>query len=353
VNRLAQETSPYLLQHADNPVDWYAWGEDAFAQARTDDKPILLSIGYAACHWCHVMAHESFEDPQVAAVMNERFVNVKVDREERPDVDSLYMDAVVALTGSGGWPMTVFLTPAGEPFLGGTYFPPEPRHGLPSFRQVLISVSDAYRERRDDVVRQAEALTDSVRASARTEASREPLTDALLSEAARGLRSGFDERWGGWGRAPKFPQASAIEFLLRRGEVEAAAKTLDGMALGGMYDLLGGGFHRYSVDERWLVPHFEKMLYDNALLVPAYLHGWLVTGTDRYREIVEETIEYMLRELALPDGGFASAQDADTDGVEGLTFTWTADEGVPEEFLEPFEHGRSVLRGELPPELTA
>jgi uncharacterized protein YyaL (SSP411 family) len=353
MNRLAQETSPYLLQHADNPVDWYAWGEEAFAQARTEDKPILLSIGYAACHWCHVMAHESFEDPQVAAVMNERFVNVKVDREERPDVDSLYMDAVVALTGSGGWPMTVFLTPGGEPFLGGTYFPPEARHGLPSFRQVLVSVSDAYRERRGDVVRQAEALTDSVRASARIEASREPLTDALLSEAVRGLRSGFDQRWGGWGHAPKFPQASAIEFLLRRGELEAATKTLDGMALGGMYDLLGGGFHRYSVDERWLVPHFEKMLYDNALLVPAYLHGWLVTETGRYREIVEETIAYMLRELALSEDGFASAQDADTDGVEGLTFTWTADEGVPEEFLEPFEQGRFVLRGELPPALKA
>src|SRR6266545_1541598 len=241
MNRLAQETSPYLLQHADNPVDWFAWGEEAFAKARAEDKPVLLSIGYAACHWCHVMAHESFEDPGIAAVMNELFVNVKVDREERPDVDSLYMDAVVALTGSGGWPMTVFLTPEGEPFLGGTYFPPDSRHGLPSFRQVLHSVS---------------------------EASREPLTESLLGEAVRGLRSGFDEHRGGWGHAPKFPQASTIEFLLRRGELEPAAKTLDGMALGGMYDLLGGGFHRYSVDERWLVPHFEKMLYDNALLVP-------------------------------------------------------------------------------------
>jgi uncharacterized protein YyaL (SSP411 family) len=351
MNRLAQETSPYLLQHADNPVEWYAWGEEAFAKARADDKPILLSIGYAACHWCHVMAHESFEDPAIAALMNELFVNVKVDREERPDVDSLYMDAVVALTGSGGWPMTVFLTPEGEPFLGGTYFPPEPRHGLPSFRQVLLSVSQAFRDRRDDVVRQAQALTDSVRASARVEASREPLTESLLHEAVRGLRSGFDDRWGGWGHAPKFPQASTIEFLLRRGELEPAAKTLDGMALGGMYDLLGGGFHRYSVDDRWLVPHFEKMLYDNALLVPAYLHGWLATKIDRYREIVEETVTYMLRELALPEGGFASAQDADTDGVEGLTFTWTSDDGVPEEFLEPFEHGRFVVRGELPQEL--
>src|SRR3954469_24588369 len=216
VNRLAQETSPYLRQHADNPVDWYAWGDEAFAKARADDKPILLSIGYAACHWCHVMAHESFEDPAVAAVMNEHFVNVKVDREERPDVDSLYMDAVVALTGSGSWPMAVFLTPEGEPFLGGTYFPPEPRHGLPSFRQVLTQVSQAYRERRGDVVRQAQALTDSVRASARVEASREPLTSSLLREAVRGLRPGFDERWGGWGQRPKFPPASTVEFLLRR-----------------------------------------------------------------------------------------------------------------------------------------
>ena len=353
MNRLAQETSPYLLQHADNPVDWFAWGEEAFAKARAEDKPVLLSIGYAACHWCHVMAHESFEDPGIAAVMNELFVNVKVDREERPDVDSLYMDAVVALTGSGGWPMTVFLTPEGEPFLGGTYFPPDSRHGLPSFRQVLHSVSEAYRDRRGDVVRQAQALTDSVRASARVEASREPLTESLLGEAVRGLRSGFDEHRGGWGHAPKFPQASTIEFLLRRGELEPAAKTLDGMALGGMYDLLGGGFHRYSVDERWLVPHFEKMLYDNALLVPAYLHGWLATGKDRYREIVEETVGYLLRELALPEGGFASAQDADTEGVEGLTFTWTPDEGVPGEFLEPFEHGRFIMRGALPPELKA
>jgi uncharacterized protein len=351
MNRLAQETSPYLLQHADNPVEWYAWGEEAFAEARASDRPLLLSIGYAACHWCHVMAHESFEDPATAALMNDLFVNVKVDREERPDVDSLYMDAVVSLTGSGGWPMTVFLTPEGEPFLGGTYFPPEPRHGLPSFREVLRSVAATYRERRGDVMRQAQALTDSVRTSARLEASREPLTSSLLHDAVRGLRSGFDDRWGGWGRAPKFPQASTIEFLLRRGELEPATKTLDAMVLGGMYDLLGGGFHRYSVDERWLVPHFEKMLYDNALLVPAYLHGWLVTREERYREIVDETVTYMLRELALPEGGFASAQDADTDGVEGATFTWTPDEGVPEQFLEPFEHGRFVLRGDVSAEL--
>ncbi len=353
MNRLADETSPYLLQHADNPVDWRPWGEDAFAEARAQDKPILLSIGYAACHWCHVMAHESFEDPAVAAVMNDRFVNIKVDREERPDVDALYMDAVVALTGHGGWPMTVFLTPEGEPFLGGTYFPPEPRHGLPSFQQVLVQVSDAYRERHADVARQARALTESVRESGRIEASREPLSDGLLHEAVRGLRSGFDPTWGGWGVAPKFPPASTLEFLLRRGVVDPVTTTLDGMALGGMYDVLGGGFHRYSVDAKWLVPHFEKMLYDNALLVPAYLHGWLATGNERYRAIVEETVSYLLRELALPDGGFASAQDADTDGVEGLTFTWTPEDGVPQEFLEPFEHGRLILRGQLPPELKA
>ncbi len=354
MNRLADETSPYLLQHAENPVDWYPWSEEARELARAEDKPILLSIGYAACHWCHVMAHESFEDEETAALMNERFVNVKVDREERPDLDSLYMDAVVAMTGHGGWPMTVFLTPLGEPFLGGTYFPPEPRHGLPAFRQLLVAVSDAYRERPEDVARQAGALVDALQESAAISPSAEPLTESLLGEAARVLARGFDPEWGGFGGAPKFPPASALEFLLRRhrrtGDEEAltiVTRTLDGMAAGGMYDLLGGGFHRYSVDERWLVPHFEKMLYDNALLAPVYLHAWVVTGEERYREVTEQTLEYMLRELRLPEGGFASAQDADTEGVEGLTFTWAADEGVPAELLQPFEHGRSILRGEL------
>ena len=358
MNRLAQETSPYLLQHAGNPVDWYPWGDEALERAREEDRPILLSIGYAACHWCHVMEHESFEDPATASVMNERFVNVKVDREERPDLDAVYMDAVVAMSGQGGWPMTVFLTPDGEPFYGGTYFPPEPRHGLPSFRQVLEALAGAWRDRRADVTRSAAQLVEAVRHGSTLQPSADPLTETLLSGAARGLREGFDRAWGGWGRAPKFPPAPTIEFLLRRhvqtGDEEAlalATATLDGMALGGMYDLLGGGFHRYSVDERWLVPHFEKMLYDNALLVPAYLHAWQVTGTSRYREIVEETVEYMLRELWLDGGGFASAQDADTDGVEGLTFTWTEEEGVPAEFLEPFEHGRSIIRGDLDPEL--
>jgi uncharacterized protein YyaL (SSP411 family) len=374
VNRLAAETSPYLLQHAENPVDWYAWGEEALERARAEDRPILLSIGYAACHWCHVMEHESFENPSIAELMNERFVNVKVDREERPDLDAIYMDAVVALTGHGGWPMTVFLTPEGEPFFGGTYYPPEPRHGLPSFRQVLEAVSDAYRERRGDVTRQASALVDAIRVSGQAEPSREPLTSGILGDAVRALRAQFDAEWGGFGDAPKFPPASALEFLLRRAaertrgqsphvvqgasqddapELDMVRKTLDGMAAGGMYDLVGGGFHRYSVDRRWLVPHFEKMLYDNALLAPAYLHAWVVTGEARYHRVVEQTLEYVLRELRLPEGQLASAQDADTEGVEGLTFTWAPGEGAPEELLQPFEHGRFVLRGELDEETHA
>ncbi len=351
MNRLAQETSPYLLQHADNPVDWYPWGEEALARAREEDKPILLSVGYAACHWCHVMAHESFEDETTAALLNEQFVAVKVDREERPDVDSVYMDAVVSLTGHGGWPMTVFLTPTGEPFFGGTYYPPEPRHGLPSFAQLLQAVAEAWRDRRGDIERDAGTITAQLRRAA--EPSHEPLTSSLLTDAVRGLRRQFDPVWGGFGKAPKFPPASALEFLLRRGELEPVTKTLDAMALGGMYDLVGGGFHRYSVDREWLVPHFEKMLYDNALLVPAYLHGWVVTGSDRYREIVEESLDYMLRELRLPEGGFASAQDADTDGVEGLTYTWTEGDDVPRELLQPFEHGRFIIRGELDRETRA
>ena len=351
MNRLAQETSPYLLQHADNPVDWYPWGEEALSRARAENRPILLSIGYAACHWCHVMAHESFEDGETAALMNDLYVNVKVDREERPDLDGLYMDAVTALTGHGGWPMTVFLMPEGEPFYGGTYFPPEPRHGLPSFRQILQAVAEAYRERPADVARTAGELVGAIRRGAEVRPSTDPLTDSILGEAVRGLSRLFDATWGGFGGAPKFPPASALELLMRRGELEMVTRTLDAMAAGGMYDVVGGGFHRYSIDERWLVPHFEKMLYDNALLVPAYLHAWLLTGRARYREIVEETVEYMLRELRLPEGAFASSQDADTEGVEGLTYTWTADEVGPDAapLLEPFEHGRSVVRGELAP----
>jgi uncharacterized protein YyaL (SSP411 family) len=347
VNRLARETSPYLLQHADNPVDWYAWGEEAFARAKEEDRPILLSVGYSACHWCHVMERESFEDEATAALMNDHFVNVKVDREERPDVDAVYMEAVVALSGQGGWPMTVFLTPDGEPFYGGTYYPPDPRHGMPAFRQVLTAIADAYRTQRDDVARQAEALVDALQHSTRVQPSSEPLTEVVLDEAVTALRRSYDPQWGGFGHAPKFPPASTIELLLRRGAFEMALGTLDGMRTGGMYDVVGGGFHRYSVDERWLVPHFEKMLYDNALLVPAYLHAWLTTEEDSYREIVERTVEYCLRELQLESGGFASAQDADTNGVEGLTFTWKLHEVPRRELLQPFEQGRYIIRGRL------
>jgi len=354
VNRLADATSPYLLQHAANPVDWYEWGEDAFARARAEGKPLLVSVGYSSCHWCHVMAHESFEDPATASVMNELFVNVKVDREERPDVDAVTMEATVGMTGSGGWPTTVFMTPDGKPFYAGTYFPPEPRHGIPSFRDLLRAVDAAWRDRRSDVEQQAERIGEALRRGALGAPSSEPLTASLLAEAERGIARTFEPAFGGFGRAPKFPPASTLELLLRRGGEEALAMvtaTLGGMAAGGLYDLVGGGFHRYSVDDRWLVPHFEKMLYDNAVLASAYLHAWAVTGRGRYREVVEETLDYVLRELALPGGGLASAQDADTDSVEGLTYTWTPEEaeavGLPAELLEPFEHGRFVVRGEL------
>jgi len=359
-NRLANETSPYLLQHAENPVDWYPWGDEAFERARAEDRPLLVSVGYSSCHWCHVMAHESFESAATAAVMNDLFVNVKVDREERPDVDAVTMDATVGLTGSGGWPTTVFMTPDGEPFYAGTYFPPESRHGLPSFRDVLEAVAKAWRERRGDLERQAARIGESLRRGAQMAPSSEPLTASLVSEAAREIARMFEPSFGGFGRAPKFPAASTVELLLRRGDEESLAMveaTLDGMAAGGFYDVVGGGFHRYSVDDRWLVPHFEKMLYDNAVLASAYLHAWVVTGKVRYRAVVEETLEYVLRELALPPGGLASAQDADTDGVEGLTYTWTPEEaaavGLPEEILEPFEDGRLIVRGELEPELRA
>jgi uncharacterized protein YyaL (SSP411 family) len=358
MNRLAGATSPYLLQHADNPVDWYEWGEEAFARAREEGKPLLVSVGYSSCHWCHVMAHESFEDPATAAVMNELFVNVKVDREERPDVDAVTMEATVGMTGSGGWPTTVFMTPDGQPFYAGTYFPPEQRHGIPSFRDLLRAVDAAWRDRRSDVEQQAERIGDALRRGALGTPSSEPLTGSLLGEAERGIARTFEPTFGGFGRAPKFPPASTLELLLRRGGEEALAMvtaTLDGMAAGGMYDVVGGGFHRYSVDDRWLVPHFEKMLYDNAVLASTYLHAWVITGTPRYRTVVEHTLEYVLRELALPDGGLASAQDADTDGVEGLTYTWTPEEaeavGLPSDVLEPFEHGRLVVRGELDEEL--
>jgi uncharacterized protein YyaL (SSP411 family) len=354
VNRLADETSPYLLQHADNPVDWYPWGDEALERARGENRPILLSVGYSACHWCHVMEHESFEDTATAALMNDLFVNVKVDREERPDIDAVYMDATVAMTGQGGWPMTVFLTPAGEPFYAGTYFPPEPRHGMPSFRQVLQAVGRAWSDKHEDVVEQAGRLVEAIGGSADVRPSSEPLTADLLVAAEQGIARSFEPAFGGFGQAPKFPPASTLEFLLRRSGESASqmvTQTLDGMAAGGMYDVVGGGFHRYSVDDRWLVPHFEKMLYDNALLASVYLHAWVVTRAERYREVAAETIDYMLRELLLPDGGLASAEDADTDGVEGLTYTWTEEEaaevGLDVALLQPFEHGRSIIRGSL------
>src|SRR4051794_7298168 len=332
-NRLGEETSPYLLQHKDNPVHWQAWDDDTLAAARGAGKPILLSIGYAACHWCHVMAHESFEDPETAQLMNELFVNIKVDREERPDLDAVYMNAVVSLTGQGGWPMTVFLTPDCRPFYGGTYYPPQPRMGMPSFRQVLTAVADAYRERREEVGDAAARLTAALDSSSLAPPSGDEPGEELLRAAVRRMAAVYDPEWGGFGRAPKFPSASAIEFLFRAhrrfGDSEAlgmATGTLDAMARGGMYDVLGGGFARYSVDREWLVPHFEKMLYDNALLAAAYLHGWVVTGEDRYRRVCEETLDYLLREMRLPEGVFASAQDADTDGHEGLTYVWTPEQ---------------------------
>jgi uncharacterized protein YyaL (SSP411 family) len=353
MNRLADETSPYLLQHAGNPVAWEPWDEQSLARARDEDRPILLSIGYAACHWCHVMERESFEDALTARVMNDNFVCIKVDREERPDLDSVYMDAVVALTGSGGWPMTVFLTPAGEPFFGGTYFPPEPRHGMPAFKQVLLAVAEAWQTQRDEVGASSTNLVAHIRSGSLLEPSPDELDATLLDHAQDNLRAVFEPRWGGFGRAPKFPPGPVLEFLLRRGEDELTRATLDGMAAGGMHDLVGGGFHRYSVDMQWLVPHFEKMLYDNALLASVYLHAAMRFGDDRYRAIADRTLDYALRELALGGGGFASAQDADTNGVEGLTFTWAPGEGAPEELFEPFEDDRFVLRGELDAETRA
>jgi uncharacterized protein YyaL (SSP411 family) len=335
-NRLIDETSPYLLQHAHNPVDWYPWGPDALERARAEDKPILLSIGYAACHWCHVMAHESFEDAETAAQMNEQFVCVKVDREERPDLDGIYMDAVQAMTGHGGWPMTVFLTPEGSPFYAGTYYPKVDRPGMPSFRRVLAAVADAWAGRRDDVRRQGDQVVQvlAAQAGALGGDGETQLTEDTLRQAFEGLRGAFDPTWGGFGPAPKFPQPMTLEFLLRchlrgdPGALDMVRLTLDRMAAGGIFDQVGGGFHRYSTDGRWLVPHFEKMLYDNAQLVRLYTHAWQLTGDDRYRRVAARTADYLLRELRHPDGGFYSSQDADSEGVEGRFFVWSFDELV-------------------------
>jgi uncharacterized protein YyaL (SSP411 family) len=364
-NRLTGATSPYLLQHAENPVDWWEWGEEAFEEARRRDVPVLLSVGYAACHWCHVMAHESFEDEATAARMNESFVCVKVDREERPDVDSVYMAATQALTGHGGWPMTVFVTPDGRPFYCGTYFPPRPAHGMPAFRQVLTAVADAWANRRADLESAGTRIAGAI--SARLDLGAPiPISAEVLDSAVSALGADYDEASPGFGGAPKFPPSMLLEFLLRHaartGDDEAlrmARATLEAMARGGIYDQLAGGFARYAVDAGWVVPHFEKMLYDNALLLRVYVHLWRATGEEWARRVADETAAFLIRDLGTPEGGFASALDADTNGVEGLTYVWTPDQLT--EVLGPddgrwaaeqfevtdrgtFEHGSSTLQ---------
>lgn len=374
-NRLINETSPYLLQHAHNPVDWYPWGEEALTQAKQQDKPILLSIGYAACHWCHVMEHESFENEQIAAVMNEHYINVKVDREERPDLDEIYMNAVQMLTGQGGWPMTMFLTPELKPFYGGTYFPPDNRYGRPGFPRVLLGVAEAYRERRDEVDQQAAQIIANLNQLSAMEGHGHQLTADMLDTAYQDYLSRFDHHNGGFGDAPKFPPSMGLSLLLRHWHRTGNANalnmvevTLEKMACGGMYDQLGGGFHRYSVDERWLVPHFEKMLYDNALLTVCYLEAYQATGKAFYRRIATETLDYVLTEMYdVEKGGFYSTQDADSEGVEGKFFVWELEEVAQllgEEkakiFCEyyditelgNFEH-KNILHVQTPPDLFA
>jgi len=333
VNRLADESSPYLRQHADNPVDWYPWGAEAFERAHAENKPIFLSVGYSSCHWCHVMAHESFEDGPTATIMNRLFVNVKVDREERPDVDGIYMDAVQAFTGRGGWPMSVFLAPDGRPFFGGTYFPSSPRHGMPSFVQLLENVHDVWLHQRDEILEQADRITEAITQQTRIVAADSLPGLEVLFDAGAALRKQHDAAWGGFGGAPKFPQTMSHEALLRlfahTGDddlLRIVTGSLDAMASGGIYDHLAGGFARYSVDAQWTVPHFEKMLYDNALLARLYLHAWQITGKQRYLQVCSETIEYVLRDMTHASGGFYSAEDADSEGEEGKFAVWSIDE---------------------------